>query len=171
MTGIPYRAQLPEIVAKCLDLLIPSVKKDTLAAVTVADAADVTDWVDAPFAAGLFSGASGMTWGVTRAQIVLFTYRIIGHSMTVKLGVSASAVVAPVTPTLTLLIPAGKRAARNDFTGLCSYSDAGAAFATGHLLVSAGSNVIQIRKSDFVANWTATAANTVIYFTFEFQIE
>lgn len=180
MANLRYRPQLPGVVADELDSFGPALIRDILGTVQSTDLQDATGWVDADFAAGLFTGAAGMTWMVTRASVNLFKYRIFGNTMVVKLALSATAVGGVVSPSLQVTIPAGKKASGPDSTGFGAYNDNGAGWVSGARIsvmdtnlygAAAASTQLLIQKANLTSNWTASVGSTEVAFQFEFQIQ
>lgn len=169
---ITYRRELPPLVVRELDLLVPKVTRDILDRVVSTDLQDSLAWTAAPYAAGLFTGSAAMTWTVTQANVVLFKYRKLGKTLHVKLVLKDTVVAGVVSPTLLVTIPASLRALDTDVTGLGAYNDNGAGWVSGaRVSTTAGSNQLSIQKANLTTNWTASAGTTEIAFQFEFQLQ
>lgn len=105
MLAIPFRQQLPSVVAKSLDTLVPNIKKDILGSLSTRNLSDVSGWIDIPFVIGNFTTPTvGATWTLDIGSIVNHRYKVEGRTMTMMLSTFTMAMTGNPT-TLTLRVP------------------------------------------------------------------
>lgn len=107
MLAIPFRQQLPSIVTKSLDLLVPNIKKDVLGSLSTRNLTDYIDWTDIPFTTDFLATTTiGAT--VTPASSTLINYRYTVFARTMTLMLNTEFLGTTGNPaTLTIKMPGG----------------------------------------------------------------
>lgn len=97
MLAIPFRQQLPSIVSKSLDLLVPNIKKDVLGNVSTRNLSDWIEWTDIPYSADNYQPTpfgfitpppAATSWTVDRGNQEIYRYQIAGLTMKLLLAIS-----------------------------------------------------------------------------------
>lgn len=105
------------------------------------------------------SGGFG-TWQVTAANVLNWSYGVLGPRILLDFYVNATTVTAPLDVNLQINLPNNYTVARYA-SNACTAIDNGT-FVTARVLATPGQRVIQIRRTD-QANWAASSASTYVF--------
>lgn len=107
MLAIPFRQQLPSVVTKSLDLLVPNIKKDVLSSITTRSLTDYIDWTDIPFTSNMVGTTTvGAVITPHAATLINYKYTVFARTMTLMLNTDFFDTSGNPT-TLTLTMPGG----------------------------------------------------------------
>jgi hypothetical protein len=109
------------------------------------------------FSAGNFAAGGSGTWTVDSADVIDFSYILVGRLMTVVFDVRNTDVGGTPNNTLTIALPGSFTATRITL-GIIDYRDAGASQEIGLALHNASTAIIELTKNDNSA-WTVTSSD------------
>jgi hypothetical protein len=112
-------------------------------------------WITVTYAAGNFTGSGAMTWAVSLANQVNYSFRLAGRTLAIGLALQATNVGGTADNTLKTAIPLGFVATKYAFAS-CLINDAGGGFIAGFVQIEIGSQTVDALKYG-VTNWALTA--------------
>lgn len=130
-------------------------------------------WDDVPHAAGDFTASGAMTFTVQAADLITFTYGLMGKRLEVGLVIRGASVGGVADRTLRVAIPGNDKqgaalTAARDWSDTVWVNDNGTK-SIGIARVSAGGSVIEIEKADG-SNWAGAVNTTGVEGTFAFEV-
>lgn len=117
----------------------------------------IGDWIDVAFAATNFTGSASMTWTVTSAQQVAFSYLKLGTTIYLNYWIEGAALGGTASASLRLKLPENVRIAQ--YASAPFYAVNGAA-TTGRATATPGDRFITLFKTDNT-NWSLASTVTV----------
>lgn len=125
--------------------------------VTAATVAALGVSIVPPFVASNFTGGGTQTWTVTAAQVLNWSYCVIGPRLLLDFVLNGTTVGGAANPTLQITLPKTYTAARYA-SNACTVVDNGVN-VTGRVFVNPGQRLLFIQRED-QANFAASATNT-----------
>ena len=125
-------------------------------------------WTKVEFVAANFTGSAAMTWTVTQAMASNLSYRKIDNTITLRVVLISTTVGGVVAPILQIQLPQALAAKHFRAFGVGDAADNGVG-TTILGQINQDASVLQILRTDG-ANWTASAANTTIRLTMDYEV-
>lgn len=125
--------------------------------------------INEAFSAGDFTANGAMTWTLTSGDMVANRYMLLGKLMIWFVTLTTTSVGGVVDTTLRMTIPDGILPAV-ETNGQIAYCTDNGTLVDAFVTVRAGQSYAEIRKKT-LANWTASANNTEVYFTMLFEVQ
>lgn len=129
----------------------------------------IGEWTTVAHSGTNYTASGAMTWTVDLADQVTYAYKLVGKSLTVSAWVATTTVAGVVATQLNVAIPGGFVAAKA-MGGACGVLLDNGVGVAGTVSVAAAGTVIVVQRAD-AGNFTASANNTQVRFTFEFEIQ
>lgn len=140
-------------------------------AIATSGITDYIEWTTPTFSAGVFTGASAMTWTVDSGDVTTFEFKKVGKSLKLNVRLVTTSVGGTPNSQLQITIPNSYVSAKTLNFPAVLYKDAGGAFTAGGIAaVAAGSTTINVFKADLSA-WTASTNTTQVEFSIELEIQ
>lgn len=165
LLGLEYENELPPRVRDELEQLIASIQTGFNGL-----NGQFAPWVDVPYSSASFRPPGAMTWTVDAGDQTSLRYQLAGKTLTVTFSFINTTVGGTPGPRLDLLIPNSFQASKLTYNTY-HYIDNGT-YGIGLTAVSpTAPSVIQLFKTDFTANWSASASNTAMRGTIIFEVQ
>jgi len=116
------------------------------------------DWNDVVYSAGNFTASGSMTWTVTSAQQLTYSYILSGHVMTISFAISPSTLGGTQSTYLYLAIPLGKTPIKKTANAIAIYNNSTSQIGT--VIAVVGQSNLYIAKADG-SNFTLDATTEI----------
>ncbi len=130
------------------------------------------EWIAPAFNAAIFTAQAG-TWTVIAGNVLVFSYTLVGKTMTLCFGLDSTTVAGGPSSYLQFTIPGGFLPNIRTETTTRAFNNSGAVAAVGTVEVFVGNAQLRLRPSliDSTVTWANAAALCSVFGQIEFEIQ